>query len=158
MIVASDIAVEVIFPDDKASDLSLKLAQYRQAGVCCCRIVDPVVGQVEVRNCATGSSQIDRESDTLTDDELLPGFSVAVESLFPAAARDTVPLCVWAAGRFGDDYRAAVLAVAEAGGDHDTTAAIVGGIVAGAAGREVIPADWLAHCEPLPEWFPVTVA
>ncbi|MEV4800559.1 hypothetical protein AB0K18_11140 [Nonomuraea sp. NPDC049421] len=38
-----------------------------------------------------------------------------------------------------------------AGGDVDTTCAIVGGIVAaGAATR--LPDEWRARCEPLPAW------
>ncbi|GLZ34192.1 hydrolase [Lentzea sp. NBRC 105346] len=60
-------------------------------------------------------------------------------------AQDTVPFALWvAATRF--DFRAAITACVEAGGDVDTTGAIVGGIV----GRP--PDDWLAAREPLPDW------
>ena len=41
------------------------------------------------------------------------------------------------------DFRAAVTTVIRCGGDADTTAAIVGGIVGGAVGREGIPIEWL---------------
>ena len=59
----------------------------------------------------------------------------------------TVPVALHAWLRHPDDYRAAVLAVIRCGGDTDTTAAIVGGIVgAGGAG---IPSEWL---EGLREW------
>ncbi|MFD4459359.1 ADP-ribosylglycohydrolase family protein [Nocardia sp. NPDC058480] len=74
------------------------------------------------------------------------------------SAQDTVPFTLWAAATYLDDYPAAVLACVEAGGDADTTAAIVGGIVAahtGTGNRERtrgIPAEWLAAREPLPEW------
>ncbi|MFC5003268.1 ADP-ribosylglycohydrolase family protein [Dactylosporangium cerinum] len=67
-------------------------------------------------------------------------------------AQDTVPFALWAAATHLDDYRAAILACVEAGGDVDTTAAIVGGVVAAAVGRGAIPRDWLAHREPLPAW------
>lgn len=45
-------------------------------------------------------------------------------------AEDTVPFAVWVAAMFLDDYPAAITACVQAGGDVDTTAAIVGGIVA----------------------------
>jgi ADP-ribosylglycohydrolase len=44
----------------------------------------------------------------------------------------------------------------EAGGDVDTTAAIVGGIVAAAVGRAGIPPDWRTNREPLPAWVRTT--
>ncbi|MEV0394957.1 ADP-ribosylglycohydrolase family protein [Polymorphospora rubra] len=70
-------------------------------------------------------------------------------------ARDTVPFTVWVAARFLDDYPAAVRACVEAGGDVDTTAAIVGGIVAAHTGTGTsggVPDGWLAAREPLPDW------
>ena len=69
-------------------------------------------------------------------------------------AQDTVPFTIWAAARHLDDYPAAVQSCIEAGGDIDTTAAIVGGIVGAFAGRTGIPQDWLAAREPLPDWLP----
>jgi ADP-ribosylglycohydrolase len=47
------------------------------------------------------------------------------------------------------DYREALLATIEVGGDCDTNAAIVGGIVTGYAGRDAIPGDWLRAREEL---------
>lgn len=64
-----------------------------------------------------------------------------------STAQDTVPFALWAAATHADDYRAAIVACVEAGGDMDTTAAMVGGIVACRTG---VPADWLALREPLP--------
>lgn len=63
-------------------------------------------------------------------------------------AQDTVPFALWVASRFLDDYRGAIIACVEAGGDIDTTGAIVGGIVA--AGGAEIPEEWLVAREPLP--------
>lgn len=74
------------------------------------------------------------------------------------SAPDTVPFTLWAAATYLDDYPAAVTACVEAGGDADTTAAIVGGIVAahtgiGDRGRlRGIPERWLSAREPLPAW------
>ncbi len=67
-------------------------------------------------------------------------------------AQDTVPFTIWVAARHLDDYAAAIRACAQAGGDIDTTAAIVGGIVASYTGRNGIPPDWLSAREPLPQW------
>ncbi len=74
------------------------------------------------------------------------------------SAQDTVPFTLWAAATFLDDYPAAVTACVEAGGDADTTAAIVGGIVAARTGIGTengvrgVPARWLSAREPLPTW------
>ncbi len=63
--------------------------------------------------------------------------------------QDTVPFCLWMAARHLNDYRAAVLNTIRVGGDIDTNAAIVGGIVALACGADGIPADWLDSRESL---------
>ncbi|HUR09713.1 MAG TPA: ADP-ribosylglycohydrolase family protein [Nonomuraea sp.] len=65
------------------------------------------------------------------------------------SAQDTVPFTLWAAARHLDDYEKAFWTTAAAGGDIDTTCAIVGGIV---AARTPLPRDWLDSCEPLPAW------
>ncbi|RSM55241.1 hypothetical protein DMH03_34300 [Amycolatopsis sp. WAC 01376] len=67
-------------------------------------------------------------------------------------AHDTVPFTLWAAARHLDDYEQAFWATASAGGDVDTTCAIVGGIVAARVGVEGLPWSWRAACESLPEW------
>jgi ADP-ribosylglycohydrolase len=62
---------------------------------------------------------------------------------------DTVPFCLWCAARHIKDYPTALWATVSGLGDRDTTCAIVGGIVALSAGRENIPAGWLAAREPI---------
>ena len=49
-------------------------------------------------------------------------------------ASHTVPFALWTAATYLEDYPAAVTACVQAGGDVDTTAAIVGGIVAAYTG------------------------
>ena len=61
----------------------------------------------------------------------------------------TVPVALHACLSHPRDFRAAVTAVIACGGDADTTAAIVGGIVGTAVGRRGLPEDWL---ESLVEW------
>jgi len=61
----------------------------------------------------------------------------------------SVPIAIHAWFTHPRDYRAAVTSVIQCGGDTDSTAAMVGGIVGAAVGREGIPADWLKN---LIEW------
>lgn len=72
-------------------------------------------------------------------------------------AQDTVPFTLWAAATHLDDYPSAIRACVTAGGDVDTTAAIVGGVVAaytGVGAQGGVPDGWLAAREPLPDWLP----
>lgn len=64
-------------------------------------------------------------------------------------APDTVPFALWCAATYCLDYPEALWETASGLGDIDTNCAIVGGIVALAAGRAAIPADWLQAREPL---------
>ncbi|HJZ90265.1 MAG TPA: ADP-ribosylglycohydrolase family protein, partial [Gemmataceae bacterium] len=61
----------------------------------------------------------------------------------------TVPVVLHAWLRFPEDYASAVRSVIRCGGDTDTTAAIVGGIVGARVGVEGIPEEWRAG---LAEW------
>jgi ADP-ribosylglycohydrolase len=67
-------------------------------------------------------------------------------------AQDTVPFVLWCAGEKLANYEEAIWLTASAGGDVDTTCAMVGGIVSMYTGLDGIPADWIAHREPLPAW------
>ncbi|MFG1948722.1 ADP-ribosylglycohydrolase family protein [Nonomuraea sp. NPDC048826] len=66
-------------------------------------------------------------------------------------SHDTVPFTLWVAARRHHDYEAAMWTTAAAGGDVDSTCAIVGGIVA-ASGSTPLPPQWRGKCEPLPGW------
>jgi ADP-ribosylglycohydrolase len=68
------------------------------------------------------------------------------------SARDTVPFALWAAARNLSDYEQAFWTTAGAGGDVDTTCAIVVGIVAAHVGLDGLPDHWRAACEPLADW------
>ncbi|MFC6020022.1 ADP-ribosylglycohydrolase family protein [Plantactinospora solaniradicis] len=73
-------------------------------------------------------------------------------------AQDTVPFALWVAATRLADYPAAITACVAAGGDVDTTGAIVGGVVAAYTGigdgpdAVGVPASWLAAREELPPW------
>jgi ADP-ribosyl-[dinitrogen reductase] hydrolase len=55
----------------------------------------------------------------------------------------TVPVVIHAWLRNQDDYQSAILDIIRCGGDTDTTAAIVGGIVGARVGKQGIPKQWL---------------
>ncbi|KAA2263018.1 ADP-ribosylglycohydrolase family protein [Solihabitans fulvus] len=73
-------------------------------------------------------------------------------------AQDTVPFTLWVAATHLADFPAAITTCVAAGGDIDTTSAIVGGIVASHTGigdrpgTIGVPPTWLAAREPLPAW------
>ncbi|UWE11810.1 ADP-ribosylglycohydrolase family protein [Actinacidiphila bryophytorum] len=67
------------------------------------------------------------------------------------SAHDTVPFALWSAARHLGDYERAFWTTAKAGGDVDTTCAIVGGIVSARPGGEP-PAAWTERTEALPDW------
>ncbi len=55
----------------------------------------------------------------------------------------TVPVAIHCWLSFPNDFQKGVTAAIECGGDADTTAAIVGGIVGARGGKDGIPANWL---------------
>ncbi|CAM2010258.1 ADP-ribosylglycohydrolase family protein [Acanthopleuribacter pedis] len=65
-------------------------------------------------------------------------------------AQDTVPAALWVSSHFLDDYEEALWRTVALGGDMDTNAAIVGGVVAAYTGIAGIPNIWLTRREPLP--------
>lgn len=64
-------------------------------------------------------------------------------------APDTVPFCIWMAAHHLDRFIEALGKTISVGGDCDTNAAIVCGIVSLGAGRESIPVEWLKAREPV---------
>lgn len=60
----------------------------------------------------------------------------------------TVPVVIQAWLRYQQDYQTAIVEIVSCGGDTDTTAAILGGIVGAAVGKDGIPQKWLDNlCE-----------
>jgi Uma2 family endonuclease len=79
--IAPDLAVEVISPNDEAEALETKLDEYLRAGV---RLV--WVLYIPTRNVwaykLDGTARLYRATDTLTGEDVLPGFAVPVAELF----------------------------------------------------------------------------
>jgi len=65
-------------------------------------------------------------------------------------APDTVPFALWCAAHHLHNYVEALSLTISAGGDCDTNAAIVGGIVALSVGRDGLPVEWRRQKEQLP--------
>lgn len=77
-----DLAVEVLSPWDRWSEVAAKAQVWLRAG---CRVVwiaDPETREVHVHRAAS-DVRILREADTLDGGDLLPGFAVPVRDLFP---------------------------------------------------------------------------
>jgi ADP-ribosylglycohydrolase len=68
-------------------------------------------------------------------------------------AQDTAPFAIWCAAHNSQDYEKAIITTIMAGGDCDTNAAIVGGIVGACVRREGIPPAWREAKEKLPAGF-----
>ena len=69
--------------------------------------------------------------------------SIGLEKGVTAYAYHTLPVVVHAWLSHQDDFESAVTETILCGGDADTTAAIVGGIIGAGVGREGIPSKWL---------------
>lgn len=80
--IAPDLAVEVISPGDLAYEVDRKIAEYLQAGVSLVWQVNPEERTIVVHR-ANGSLTRLREPDTLSGEEVIPGFTCRVSEIFP---------------------------------------------------------------------------
>jgi Uma2 family endonuclease len=78
---APDLAVEVVSPDDRASELVAKAQMWLDAGAAIVWLVDPQTQMVTVYR-PGGVAQVLRHTDVLTGHDLLPGFSVQIADIF----------------------------------------------------------------------------
>lgn len=76
-----DLAIEVRSPDDRPGQVHNKVGQYLEAGCQTVWLVDPERRNV-VKFCANGDVQVLNETDTLSGDTVLPGFSTLVSAFF----------------------------------------------------------------------------
>lgn len=79
---APELVVEILSLDDRTSRVREKLRDYFSAGVRMVWVVDPTLRRVLVHRSLADLTVLD-DRQILTDEELLPGFSVAVADLFP---------------------------------------------------------------------------
>ena len=76
-----DLAIEVVSPIDIQYQVVRKVLAYLDAGTRCVWVVEPVSKTVTVYNSETDIKILTRD-DTLTGDDVVPGFSCPVELLF----------------------------------------------------------------------------
>jgi Uma2 family endonuclease len=76
-----DLAVEVISPDDRDSEVLAKVQNWLDAGCRVVWLVDPRRQTVQVFQ-GRGEAAVLHLSDTLCGEPLLPGFSLAVAEVF----------------------------------------------------------------------------
>ena len=79
---APDLAVEVVSPSDRLSDVSVKIADYFAAGARLVWVVEPETRVVHVYR-APRDVQVVGEEGELTGGDVLPGFCCPVKRLFP---------------------------------------------------------------------------
>lgn len=80
-LVAPDLAVEVLSPNDLASEVETKINDYLQAGVRLIWVINPPTRTVSVYR-QNGSLTRHYESDELSGEDVLPGFSCKISALF----------------------------------------------------------------------------
>jgi Uma2 family endonuclease len=83
--VVPNLAVEVVSPSNMARDVLDKLAEYFQVGVERVWVIYPSQRQIYVYTSST-DVKVFAEGDELTDDALLPGFRLPLNSLFDDTA------------------------------------------------------------------------
>jgi len=77
-----DLAVEVLSPDDRAGEVLAKVRDWLQAGCRRVWVVDPRTRTVSVYRSASEVTVLS-QSDTLWEEDLLPGFRLPVAAIFP---------------------------------------------------------------------------
>jgi Uma2 family endonuclease len=78
---APDLAVEIISPTDRASEVKAKAQDWLEAGCRVVWVVDPETKTVTVYR-GGAETVLFRESDTLSGGDVLPGFSLPVSEIF----------------------------------------------------------------------------
>ena len=80
--VAPDLAVEVISPGDLAFEIREKISEYLRAGVRLMWVVYRSMKMVEVYRPTEGPHATLHEHDTISGEDVLPGFSYPVRDFF----------------------------------------------------------------------------
>jgi Uma2 family endonuclease len=81
--IAPDIAVEVTSPSDKIYKFDEKLADYRSAGIKLVWEVNPKFRYLRIHRLSGAQDHLE-ETQTVTGENILPGFSAVVRDFFPA--------------------------------------------------------------------------
>ncbi len=80
--VAPDLVVKVMSPDDRWSEVMKKLGEYFAIGVRLAWVVDPETESVYAYRALTDVRRFTKSDSLTADDNILPGFSLAVTEVF----------------------------------------------------------------------------
>ncbi len=80
--VTPDLAVEVISPTNRFSDMERKVQEYLRAGVRLVWVVDPPSRTIHAYRPSDPNVRLYYDSDTLLGEDVLPGFQCAVSDIF----------------------------------------------------------------------------
>jgi Uma2 family endonuclease len=80
LVLVPDIAVEIVSPNDKYSEVSVKVKRYLEDGVKLVWVLEPETRQILVYT-ADGVTQLSGEM-TLTGGDVLPGLAIALSDIF----------------------------------------------------------------------------
>jgi Uma2 family endonuclease len=81
--VAPDLAVEVLSPEDRFSRLQRKIVEYLSRGVRLLWVIDPQDRSVGIYRPDQPLPRVLSENETLSGEDVVPGFSCLVRELFP---------------------------------------------------------------------------
>jgi Uma2 family endonuclease len=76
-----DLAAEVVSPNDTFEDVEVKVRDYLQAGVRLVWVISPAARTIQVRRPSKSDSTLE-VTDTLSGEDVVPGFSCPVAELF----------------------------------------------------------------------------
>jgi Uma2 family endonuclease len=85
-----DLAVEAVSPNDTAYEVERKVQEYLEAGVRLVWVIYPPTRTVHIHR-RDGSTSVLRSDDTLTGEDLLPGFTCRVNDLFATLPPASTP-------------------------------------------------------------------
>ncbi len=81
-VLGPDVAIEVVSPNDRYSDIHKKVELYLKDGVQLVCVVDPQQQHIAVHRQGSKTHTILSETDTLTTEDVLPGFKLALADIF----------------------------------------------------------------------------
>ena len=82
---APDLAIEVVSPDDRCSEIEENVREYVSAGTRLVWVFNPATRTLHVYR-ADGSVSRLTEKDSLKGEDILPGFSLSLRTLFQACS------------------------------------------------------------------------
>jgi len=82
LLIAPDLVAEVVSPTENVFELDSKIEDYQRVGVRVVWVINSQIRTVRVHT-VDGSIKLFRHTDTLTADDVIPGFAVEVAKLFP---------------------------------------------------------------------------